>query len=71
MPYDDSITFISYKLADCGTCLITNHPYIGNDCTSDTESTKSVAVILEKLFKDAEFRSKYIYFSFLMGMQIN
>lgn len=58
MPYDDSITFISYKLADCGTCLITNHQYIGNDCTSDTGSTKSVAVTLEKLFKDAEFQSK-------------
>ncbi|XP_060879562.1 mitogen-activated protein kinase kinase kinase 15-like isoform X3 [Metopolophium dirhodum] len=50
---DDSITFISYKLADCGTCFITNPPYYGND-----ESTKSVAVTLEKLFKDVEIQSK-------------
>jgi len=66
LPCDDSITFISYKLADCGTCLIANPPYLGND-----ESIKTVAVTLENLFKDVEIQSKYISFSFLIGMQRN
>lgn len=59
MSCDDSITFISYKLADCGTCLITNPPSVCNDRSSAIESTKSVAVTLEQLLKDVEIQSKY------------
>jgi len=67
LPCDDSITYISYKLADCGTYLKTNLSSLGNDSSSAIESTKSVAVALEILFKEVDIESEYenIYFFFI------
>jgi len=56
-----SYTFISYRLADCGSCL-TTHPSFQNDSgLSAFEPRVPITVKLKKLLKDVEIQTKYEY----------
>jgi len=53
--------FLSYKLADCGTCLTTNTSFQNEDDTCAFEPRIPITVKLKKLLKDVEIQSKYEY----------
>lgn len=56
-----SYTFLSYKLADCGTCLTTNTS-TQDDIDSGTSAFEPripITVKLKKLLKDVEIQTKY------------
>ena len=56
-----SYTFLSYKLADCGTCLTTNTSFEDESGASAFEPRVPVTVKLKKLLKDVEIQTKYEY----------
>ncbi|XP_025206443.1 mitogen-activated protein kinase kinase kinase 15-like isoform X2 [Melanaphis sacchari] len=68
---DDSITFIPYKLAECGVCLICiNSSLHDNNSSTAIESTKSVAETLQKCLKKFKIQSKdYIKEKFLSDLK--
>jgi len=57
-----SYTFLSYKLADCGTCLTTNTSFQDESGGSAFEPRVPVTVKLKKLLKDVEIQTKYDYY---------
>jgi len=56
--------FLSYKLADCGTCLTTNTSFQDESDTCVFEPRVPITVKLKKLLKDVEIQSKYEYIFF-------
>lgn len=56
-----SYAFLSYKLADCGTCLTTNISSQDDidGSTSAFEPRLPITVKLKKLLKDVEIQTKY------------
>lgn len=60
----DSYTFISYKLAECGSCLTTNTSFQNESGNSAFEPRVPITVKLKKLLKDVEIQTKYenVYF---------
>lgn len=67
-----SYTFLSYKLADCGTCLTTNTSFQDESGGSTFEPRVPVTVKLRKLLKDVEIQTKYgqPFFFFFFGSHI-
>lgn len=57
-----SYTFLSYKLADCGSCLTTNTSFQDDGSSSNFEPRVPITVKLQKLLKDVEIQTKYEYF---------
>ncbi|XP_050533879.1 mitogen-activated protein kinase kinase kinase 15 isoform X2 [Daktulosphaira vitifoliae] len=51
-------TFISYKLADCGTCLTTNPSFQDENGSSTFEPRLPITIKLKKLLQDVEIQSK-------------
>ncbi|XP_025424577.1 mitogen-activated protein kinase kinase kinase 15 isoform X4 [Sipha flava] len=53
-----SYTFVSYKLAECGTCLTTNTSFEDKNGTTTFEPRVPITVKLKKLLKDVEIQTK-------------
>ncbi|XP_050428369.1 mitogen-activated protein kinase kinase kinase 15 isoform X3 [Adelges cooleyi] len=51
-------TFLSYKLADCGSCLTTNPSFQDESGTSAFEPRVPITVKLKKLLQDVEIQTK-------------
>lgn len=63
--------FLSYKLADCGTCLTTNTSFQDEGDGCAFEPRVPITIKLKKLLKDVEIQSKYEYIFFFVLRFIN
>lgn len=59
-----SYIFLSYKLADCGTCLTTNTSFQEESGTCAFEPRVPITVKLKKLLKDVEVQTKYEHITY-------